>query len=154
MWQPDGLTDRPTKLGVESYCTRLKIQATKVELIFHLGHKYTDSVKKAFTLEESCSLTDWAADLRLVAFEGIYLFKMGPIWTFWLYWFMIFQSFFLQEGRIHGSISRGRVGRSGKPKKVTLLWIDGRTDVPTKKWLIELHSTRQTVWNLRPVKAF
>ena len=36
----------------------------------------------------------------------------------------------IQQGRIHGSISRGRVGRSGKPQKVTLLPTDGPTDGP------------------------
>ena len=38
-----------------------------------------------------------------------------------------------KQGRIHGNISRGRVGRSGKPRKVTLLPTDGRTDGPTDR---------------------
>ena len=39
----------------------------------------------------------------------------------------------IKQGRIHGSISRGRVGRSGKPQKVTLLQTDGPMDRPTDR---------------------
>ena len=35
-----------------------------------------------------------------------------------------------KQGRIHGSISRGRGGRSRKPQKVTLLRTDRRTNRP------------------------
>ena len=38
-----------------------------------------------------------------------------------------------EQGRIQGSISRGLVGRSGKPRKVTLLRMDGGTDRQTNK---------------------
>ena len=37
--------------------------------------------------------------------------------------------FATKQGRIHGSISRGRVGRSGKPLKATFSRTDGHTDL-------------------------
>ena len=43
-----------------------------------------------------------------------------------------------KQGHIHGSISRGRVGRSGRPRKVTVT--EGPTDRRTENWLKESES--------------
>ena len=60
-----------------------------------------------------------------------------------------------KQGRIRGSISRGRVGRSGKPRKVSFVTdrrTDGPTDGPTDKVAYRVASPRLKIRILRAVK--